>query len=354
VQKGTALLQPDGDLGGLGVLGDVGERLLHRPEQGQRHRFWQAGLLVTGQLQLAAGLPAQREVLGQPLDGRHQAHVQGPGPQVRGHVPHHIGHRRHGLAHALGPLQGLRVGQQALAQHRQVHAQGRDQLTELVVHLAGDALALVLDQLAFVDHQRAQLLARVPQGILDALALGHVLQGAHQHLAAAAALHHRVQVHHHHLAVGAHQPGVDAQTAIALQSPLQGRGIGRPVLLRHALDPTPARQHLVRRPVAQQAQQLHGAGHGPALHIQLPFAHAGHALGRGQPQACCGDLLVGPPAGLHVGGLHQQAHLFVAFPGRRLSTRDVHAGSAAGRRTACSPMCMPRSPARWPRAPRAP
>jgi hypothetical protein len=36
------------------------------------------------------------------------------------------------------------------AQHRQVHAQRRQQLAQLVVHLACDALALLLDHLALV------------------------------------------------------------------------------------------------------------------------------------------------------------------------------------------------------------
>ena len=124
---------------------DVGQALLHDPEQRRLDHLGQpAGALRLGQGEIDADAAAVGEPLRVPAHGRPQV------PLLEGGRVQEVRQGPHLAAALLRQLDAVaqllaRHGAQAtrrLADHAEVHAEGRQALRRAVVQLAGDAAAL--------------------------------------------------------------------------------------------------------------------------------------------------------------------------------------------------------------------
>ena len=150
-----ALAQLDPDIGGIGVAGHVGQRLLHHAVQrdvGTRSQR----RVIGAELHRHLHVHAPGGVAGQPFD-------RGVQPQVVEHQRTQVGRNpaqcRHGAVHHLQhagdasvPAGTGRFGTQA----EQLHLHGGQALAQFVVQFAGDAAAFFLAGLDHAGRQPAQ------------------------------------------------------------------------------------------------------------------------------------------------------------------------------------------------------
>jgi hypothetical protein len=302
---------------GLGVLGDVGERLLGRAVGHQLH--------VARHVDGRRGAPhhhAQRgavlETGRQPLHRGHQALVQDGRAQVAHdalaglqRVLQHV----HGAAQVLVHMRALAVA----AHPGQVQLDGGERAADVVVDLAGDVGALLLDAGLQVFGQLGQALARFGQfGVgagLGPAALAH-LQCALDHVREPV---HAVleQVVAHALVDGLHRGGLadgtreqdegQVRAALAHQAPgVQPGEAGQVVVGQHDVVAAAGKfagevvQRVHQHQRAGHLAALEGKAHQRVVHprvFQVQDADHGRLIGRGVSTHGSGWVASGAAAG---------------------------------------------------------
>src|SRR5258708_4277338 len=160
--------------GGTGVPHDVGERLLEDAEEGRVQVGIERGIVPqrAGHVALDAG--AALEFVGLPFErGDEPQIIENAGAQLRRDPAHRLDGGVNVPGHGLDLVVERPLADGLPAREpREVQFQAGERLAEFVMHLAGDAGALLLAHILQIDGEGAQLLVGFAQAFLRAFPLG--------------------------------------------------------------------------------------------------------------------------------------------------------------------------------------
>src|SRR5712671_4625358 len=154
----TRRVEPDGYLHvlGCGMARYIGQRLLHDSEHHDAFVLRKLGLR-TQELERAANAAAPLELLDQALHRREDSEIEHGGPKRRRDVADHLDGTVDRVSQLLRPCLDLRVAFAEFdPEHGQIHLEGCQRLSQLVVDLASDMRALLFPHGIVVGGQFAQ------------------------------------------------------------------------------------------------------------------------------------------------------------------------------------------------------